>query len=146
MFWGYHHFRKHPYRYAQMPWILSRGDVISENPFWLIAALLLGIAFWHSTLARGASSVNRCDLKNPFRKGRGYCVWEVYLNLRLYIYIHIISLDYNCGLCCFFSYLELGRFGLFFLLSWVALAVSHMFFFSQVGFQLGGSSTTDLVK
>ncbi len=35
-----------------------RGDVISENPFWLIAALLLGIAFWHSTLARGASSLN----------------------------------------------------------------------------------------
>ena len=32
---------------------LSWGDVLSENPFWLIAALLLGIAFWHSTLARG---------------------------------------------------------------------------------------------
>ena len=29
-------------------------DVMKENPFWLIAALLLGIAFWHSMIARGA--------------------------------------------------------------------------------------------
>lgn len=35
-------------------------DVISENPFWLIAALLLGIAFWHSTLARGLQILAKC--------------------------------------------------------------------------------------
>eukprot|EP00435_Cladocopium_sp_Y103_P013817 s2319_g3.t1 len=42
-------------------------DVISENPFWLIAALLLGIAFWHSTLARGLQILAKCCV----RCGRG---------------------------------------------------------------------------
>ena len=93
-----------------------RGDVISENPFWLIAALLLGIAFWHSTLARGASShVKRrggfCFVRSFHKLSQilraGGCVGGLLEDEVLYIYI---SLDYKFGLCF-----------LFLLLSWVDL-------------------------
>ena len=88
--------------------------MISENPFWLIAALLLGIAFWHSTLARGASSVNRCDPQKSLQKGPGVFVcgrstlkYEVIYNKskiinvdRVVFFVLILSwVDLDCFFC-----------------------------------------------
>ena len=35
-------------------------DAADENPFWLVAALLLGVAFWHSILAQGLKFMAGC--------------------------------------------------------------------------------------
>ena len=35
-------------------------DVADENPFWLVAALLIGVAFWHSVFAQGLKLAAGC--------------------------------------------------------------------------------------
>eukprot|EP00913_Durusdinium_trenchii_P035564 g33281.t1 len=48
-------------------------DVLSENPFWLLAALFVGVAFWQRTLATGWYFLAKCLL---LRCRCCRCIWE----------------------------------------------------------------------
>ncbi|CAJ1426370.1 unnamed protein product [Effrenium voratum] len=55
--------------------VALQRDVVAENPFWLVAALLLGVAFWHSSFQQlakraGGGGCERCHLRFGAESGR----------------------------------------------------------------------------